>query len=1033
MRKIKPILLFLEEIKYLLFILFAIGAVVILLGIAINGKNYGGGGKKTKSFTKDVKNSAVLAITENNTEKSPEKFLINADHFGEKAARFKDLLKNNHFLPYFFEKTASGYLAYLRSEKGIQRYEINKNNLILQLAEKTESEQDYQEKAIGTPLFQYKDNSGRWQNYELLTPMKIEITEQTKDKVVFNQSFNLKATNSPSSFTGGEIIFILGFDGTNYLNKLTFKLENNDNINRLIWETKITERQSNKETTPENPNGKTVKRQQYDNVVIDWSDFNGETKLEEKEQTNRVYFYEQGQKGGLTVDPTISVTTASTTVTVQSSDYDNSGSTGFKLVFDSSKGGTIDEFYCDSVGIGNTNIVSGNATYDALFDIEYGGVTLSAGTTAATLTLIEEDLTRAIVHTVGKVTANDIATLDYTIYPNGKVYLKVSLEIHDGERNSEDDMFFLIEDYNGYQATYSSVDDTNKAAALLPDADGVDAALIPYAPTYVGTVGATSSSGNDHIMIAYDSAASGYNDETTSTTYWLMDLSEATYTATLLTNKRGDFRNADTLSFTTGSVWNEDGADGFFESQGAYTLDFSSNETTFDIDGGTYTRYYPDFKIRSYQLNTLPLTVTLEGVTQVSGTNYNLDYKPITDAYFADELTWYSTLEDATAVLSPNIGTGTTVVGATFTTGKYGNGLLVDTTGEYARFPALGNLSLTNGVIEFWYRNIEAPATTGRFFDYSQAAVAGDDFFSLYRNADNAFIQLDIGDDTNQCPWYPVVNVFDGVWHHLKLIYDTTNDVFDLYIDGVAQTQCTTAQPDITSGYDVVIGGQAVSGSDRNIGGIIDEFKVYNTVSGPEPIARGGDTANGDERLFSEDQNYILAFEADDANNRGEYLFLGSDSKFRGLNINLATAGAGTTTPDLNWQFWNGTSWADLEATTGFSDGTSNLTSDGAMFWTADPTNWAVYSVNGSVDLYYIRAHLESGNYTTTNPVENFIKTDILNLQYLGNITADNQTIYVGSVTPTPTITPTPTVTPTPEATSLKFDGGLKMEGLKIN
>ena len=58
---------------------------------------------------------------------------------------------------------------------------------------------------------------------------------------------------------------------------------------------------------------------------------------------------------------------------------------------------------------------------------------------------------------------------------------------------------------------------------------------------------------------------------------------------------------------------------------------------------------------------------------------------------------------------------------------------------------------------------------------------------------------------------------------------------------------------------------------------------------------------------------------------------------------------------NLNWQYWAGNEWADLENISGFTDATNHLTQDGAVYWSANPTNWRPYSVNGSTDLYYIR------------------------------------------------------------------------------
>ena len=129
---------------------------------------------------------------------------------------------------------------------------------------------------------------------------------------------------------------------------------------------------------------------------------------------------------------------------------------------------------------------------------------------------------------------------------------------------------------------------------------------------------------------------------------------------------------------------------------------------------------------------------------------------------------------------------------------------------------------------------------------------------------------------------------------------------------------------------------------------------------------------------------------------QGEYLYLASDSRFRGLNVVLATAGAGTA--NLQWQFWNGTAWADLEAVAGFTDTTNNLKRNGNISWTADPPSWSPSSLAGGPDLYYVRAYVTSGSYTTS-PVESRITTDILLFQYCGDVTTNSNFVFAPPVT----------------------------------
>jgi len=405
-------------------------------------------------------------------------------------------------------------------------------------------------------------------------------------------------------------------------------------------------------------------------------------------------------------------------------------------------------------------------------------------------------------------------------------------------------------------------------------------------------------------------------------------------------------------------------------------------------------RHKPNFKIRNYRLNDKPSSVTMEGAALVEGTDYNVDYKPVSDAYFADELTWASTLEDSNAVTSPDIGdgTGSSIDSATFAAGKYGNGMQVDATTENPFFVSSGNISGAAGVIEFWYKYTGTAAASGYFFACNNGS--GTNNMTLGKGGNTTDIDFIVDDGTAHTnSWDGIsVAIHDGSWHHIRLTYDSATDVPDLYLDNILQTRdATSAWSSITPQTNTYIGNDD---SDNEIGGIIDEFRVYSPLTGGvDDLAQGGDTTDASEYLFSEAQDYTLDFEADDASNRGEYLFLGSDSMVSGFNFDLATVGV-SSSADLYWEYWNGSAWASLEAITGFTDGTSNLTQDGAVYWTANPTNWRPYSVNGSADLYYIRVCLESGSLTTS-PIENFIKTDILILQYLANITSADQTLII--------------------------------------
>ncbi|HUW21054.1 MAG TPA: LamG-like jellyroll fold domain-containing protein, partial [Candidatus Bathyarchaeia archaeon] len=417
-------------------------------------------------------------------------------------------------------------------------------------------------------------------------------------------------------------------------------------------------------------------------------------------------------------------------------------------------------------------------------------------------------------------------------------------------------------------------------------------------------------------------------------------------------------------------------------------------------------RHKPNFKIRNYRQNSKPSSVTMEGASLVEGTNYNVDYKPVSDAYFADELTWYSTLESSAAVTSPDIGTGASNTGATYIVGKYGNGAYFDAGADNLYWTMSSDLNTSKGAIEFWYKPNSASNDNAekRFFEAWNTSDWTD--YIRFVKSTNNYLYFTIYDGTTTFQTSLPDTSYSwsaGDWVHLKVDWDEDAVVADqmrIFINGV-EPNPHNDDTDNYSDASLLVHDFYISGDTdaRDADGIIDEFRIYGgEQDNPDKLAEGGDTADTDEYLFDEENDYILDFDPVDADatERGEYLFLGADTMFAGVNVDLATNGASSGSLNLVWEYWNGTSWADLESISGFTDGSSNLTTDGAIYWDANPTNWRPYSVNGSTDLYYIRASLkdDSGTYTT-DPVENFIKTDILILQYLGNITSDNQTLVV--------------------------------------
>lgn len=91
----------------------------------------------------------------------------------------------------------------------------------------------------------------------------------------------------------------------------------------------------------------------------------------------------------------------------------------------------------------------------------------------------------------------------------------------------------------------------------------------------------------------------------------------------------------------------------------------------------------------------------------------------------------------------------------------------------------------------------------------------------------------------------------------------------------------------------------------------------------------------------------------------GDMIYIGSSQPFLGLDINLSTVGVGAST--IDWEYYNGTTWADITETE-TDTGASIFTASGKFTWSY-PYGWSTTTIN-SETLYWIRGTL-TDNYTT--------------------------------------------------------------------
>lgn len=214
----------------------------------------------------------------------------------------------------------------------------------------------------------------------------------------------------------------------------------------------------------------------------------------------------------------------------------------------------------------------------------------------------------------------------------------------------------------------------------------------------------------------------------------------------------------------------------------------------------------------------------------------------------------------------------------------------------------------------------------------------------------------------------------------------------DKWIDGTTEHILVIGYTQTTEFDEADIGRTIVGATTADTGTILD----FNTarqlvwIRPDDPLTAGDEFDNGTEAYSIQDDpfsqvwqedNSLSAFvdETTDANSAAtadwqffiagagnlDACYMGYPQIFSQLTIDIATPGAGTYT--VTWEYWDGSAWTALS---GVTDGTTNFKAAAGLrdvTYTV-PSDWAQTSVNGSAQLYYIRAIRDAGT-VTTDPV----------------------------------------------------------------
>jgi len=730
----------------------------------------------------------------------------------------------------------------------------------------------------------------------------------------------------------------------------------------------------------------------------------------------------------------------------------------FEIRFNTSTGGGMDQFFDLAEDPARIHDLAGGVSLMlALFadDIQSGGIWYNTGQNdpGHKLDLLEVTPTRVRVRQeafyqeeYGTNILPGIKGLgDYSVYPSGRLALRWNRKATSPVTYTNDHLSFVVHHQvapplNGW-ATYSESVGVGMPGpgsdAFLLTANDLAGARTDFLHVVsqdwaAADSTATYNSPVDELRAAFWSETSGAIILSGASEVWNFltyfkptDLINHTDPAAI--SRRDDYRSPDALSVLVGSPWidpseNTGGGDNFNESEAAYVLTLDpALGLTFDIDGSLANpRYDPFFKIRQWRSFYPPPSVTLEGVPLASGVDYKADVKPVSRGHWASNLSWHCTVENATACDPPSLDVGAAggQVGVAIVLGKYGNAAEFDSNTDAVVAGSAGSMDFNVGVgaVEFWYRP---------YYDSNEGVPPrrvlcmneglGPDYFILERTTANE-LKLTI-QNTGGSSASTTINPSNFSWRanewvHLRTTWNNSGPVADrlrIFINGVAPSQTVAGTYDAVGmnkgpTYFGGCAGFCPGAPNGHANGVIDEPHIYTSSPDVALIAYGGLTSNVNEYLADPVafKNLALFSLGVDGSRRGQYFYVGSDSKFRGLNVSLATAGAGVAAGDLEWEYWNGTGWAFLEAGFGFTDETNSFTRQrGTVYWTGDPFGWSPYSVNGGPDLYYVRVHLITGATYTTVPVESLIKTDILLFQYCGDITSAAQTFTFAPPVPT--------------------------------
>ena len=298
----------------------------------------------------------------------------------------------------------------------------------------------------------------------------------------------------------------------------------------------------------------------------------------------------------------------------------------------------------------------------------------------------------------------------------------------------------------------------------------------------------------------------------------------STTTGTFTVTRTGDTTNAITVNYSvTGTAVN--GAD--------YTTVGSSVVIAAASSSSTVTITPVDDTVAEGD-ETVILTLT-------SGTGYALGTPIIDTVTITDDDAAYLEvllkMDESSGTIAYDVTANdndAAVTNATFVSGKGGNALDFDGTGDYADIANSASVTIDDNItIAFW---VNGAAQPGYHRLVANKTPSGGDGFEINVQSGTDDVTFGVSTSGGSSQTFRIYDVLDSTWHHLA--YTLNNGTIGTYLDG---SQVTSLGTSYTHGDGFGNSNDWVLAADVNhnqeFDGMLDDFRLYSTALSASEIS----------------------------------------------------------------------------------------------------------------------------------------------------------------------------------------------------